>query len=412
MKVLFLNVFFPPQAVGGATFVCSDLADYYFEHPQHGVEPVVLTIDAFVRDGFPVMMDRSRGYPVYRVVSPLGDDELSNSKMTRFVHQLLAAESIDLVNVHAFQRFGLETLEAIDAAGVPFTITLHDGWWFRDHMFFLDSAEASKEAASNSPTHWQDVRRGSLTAPTRARSARLSSTIHLLHRAAKVVAVSETFAGVAESEGVHECHFIENGMLAVDTCDGPTASRKPSFAYLAGEARHKGFDIFREAIESLRGFGCEVWVLDDELPPGASRLELWGDVLVKRLARIPRDQVVHFLRGIDVLVAPSIAPESFGILAREALLAGCFVVTTGEGGLGELLSSNRVISVDKTSASLARQMLHLQFDWEHSVRAGSVDEGLTFAGRTVRDMAIDYLRMFEEVMLLRSSEEVSFCQDN
>ena len=43
----------------------------------------------------------------------------------------------------------------------------------------------------------------------------------------------------------------------------------------------------------------------------------------------------EFYSNTDVLIAPSIWPESFGMMSREAKLAGVWVVASNAGGLAE-----------------------------------------------------------------------------
>ena len=43
----------------------------------------------------------------------------------------------------------------------------------------------------------------------------------------------------------------------------------------------------------------------------------------------------QFYSNIDVLVAPSVWAESFGLITREAVLAGVWVVASNKGGLAE-----------------------------------------------------------------------------
>ncbi len=50
-----------------------------------------------------------------------------------------------------------------------------------------------------------------------------------------------------------------------------------------------------------------------------------------------RDDVPLLLRGYAVLAHPTPAPEPFGLVVAEAILAGCFVVSTAMGGVREIL---------------------------------------------------------------------------
>ena len=68
---------------------------------------------------------------------------------------------------------------------------------------------------------------------------------------------------------------------------------------------------------------------------GAARRETWGDTLVTFIPKLPADKMPQFYSNIDVLVAPSVWAESFGLITREAVLAGVWVVASNKGGLAE-----------------------------------------------------------------------------
>ena len=54
------------------------------------------------------------------------------------------------------------------------------------------------------------------------------------------------------------------------------------------------------------------------------------------------DEMHKFYASQDILVAPSIWPESFGLVTREALSAGLWVIASNSGALAEpLLKSER-----------------------------------------------------------------------
>jgi glycosyltransferase involved in cell wall biosynthesis len=56
---------------------------------------------------------------------------------------------------------------------------------------------------------------------------------------------------------------------------------------------------------------------------------------VRIAGRVPADQVHELYAETDVLLAPSIWPESFGLVTREALASGCWVVASDRGAMGE-----------------------------------------------------------------------------
>jgi glycosyltransferase involved in cell wall biosynthesis len=60
-----------------------------------------------------------------------------------------------------------------------------------------------------------------------------------------------------------------------------------------------------------------------------------ADVSVTFTGRLDHDALAPLLPGFDVLVAPSILPEAFGMVAAEAAAAGVLPVLPGHSGIGE-----------------------------------------------------------------------------
>jgi glycosyltransferase involved in cell wall biosynthesis len=64
--------------------------------------------------------------------------------------------------------------------------------------------------------------------------------------------------------------------------------------------------------------------------------------------KLPQAEVADLYRDIDVLIAPSVWPESYGLVVREAIKAGCWVVTSDRGALAQDIGPGcgHVVSVD------------------------------------------------------------------
>jgi glycosyltransferase involved in cell wall biosynthesis len=69
-----------------------------------------------------------------------------------------------------------------------------------------------------------------------------------------------------------------------------------------------------------------------------ARYEQWGENPVQIIQPFGMEQAAEFYSDIDVIVAPSMWPESFGLVSREALLMGKWVVASEAGGLAEDIS--------------------------------------------------------------------------
>jgi len=98
---------------------------------------------------------------------------------------------------------------------------------------------------------------------------------------------------------------------------------------------HKGAAVVREAMARLREKNIELTIVDYGLGKGETRRTMWGGMEVCFVGPRALDEMANFYASIDVLLAPSIWPESFGLVSREALSAGLWVIGTDVGALSE-----------------------------------------------------------------------------
>ncbi len=65
------------------------------------------------------------------------------------------------------------------------------------------------------------------------------------------------------------------------------------------------------------------------------REEVWGTTPVRIIGRVAQERICDLYADLDVLLAPSLWPESFGLVTREARTAGLWVVASDRGAIGE-----------------------------------------------------------------------------
>ena len=124
---------------------------------------------------------------------------------------------------------------------------------------------------------------------------------------------------------------------------------------------HKGVHVCLEAFASLAGVDAELHVW------GSCGDARYGDALEARAAGLPHVHVHgpfdeaergDILRGLDVLIVPSIGWESFGLAAREAWQQGVPVIASRRGALVELFQDGEdrggTLFAAGDAASLAR----------------------------------------------------------
>jgi glycosyltransferase involved in cell wall biosynthesis len=100
-------------------------------------------------------------------------------------------------------------------------------------------------------------------------------------------------------------------------------------------AMHKGYQVLRQAAMMLpEGLNLSFTVVDHHLQDSdSSYSSAWNHYSVEFIAPIAMSRMHDFYATHDVLVAPSIWPESFGLVTREALSAGLYVIASKIGAL-------------------------------------------------------------------------------
>ena len=89
--------------------------------------------------------------------------------------------------------------------------------------------------------------------------------------------------------------------------------------------------------------------------------------------RVPHASVIAALAAADVVVFPSVYPESFGIVNLEAMAAGVPVVSFAAGGASDYTTDGARRSfepndrtIDRRTRCFRNALLH---DWEYALHA-------------------------------------------
>jgi len=161
-------------------------------------------------------------------------------------------------------------------------------------------------------------------------------------------AVSKSAAVFASRFFPGEFHVIPNGVdIERFSPNGPRppGRRAPSILFVGSLEQRKGLDVLITAVALLR----------DRLDP-PPRLTIVGDGSLRRrilrdarraridltwLGTVAHDEIPNCYRAADVLVAPAIYGESFGIVLLEALASGIPVVASRIEGFAEVLEGCR-----------------------------------------------------------------------
>ena len=370
-KVLVMNVFFAHQSIGGATRVAQDYVESMLTDHQTNYEITVLCTEynnwqsdpanlqnlkeieqePFLsdlqninylnyQDQVQVDVSNWHGARVIRLsLPPKIWSNYQDPLVEAFCEDLFKNESFDLVQCHCCQLLTASPLVVARRHQIPYEIVMHDAWWMSYKQFLVSAAGRLINPAD--PLGHFDQQ----PSPAEAQQAlqRRTDLYQLLEHAQRRIAVSEAFKMICESAGIKNVDVQVNTVTEM----GLPAARKKSnslthinnykLCHIGGMSLHKGYQLLRQAVHNLpQSLPIQFTIVDHRLPSSKNNYEsTWNGYHINFIAPIPMDKMPKFYSEQDVLIAPSIWPESFGLVTREALSAGLWVIASDAGALAE-----------------------------------------------------------------------------
>ncbi|WP_459741941.1 glycosyltransferase [Pseudomonas sp. 3A(2025)] len=336
-KLALVNVFFPPQSIGGATRVVADNFSALRKHHADELDVCVFTADAEHRSAHQMTVYNHQDCRVYQVTT-LWREHMDwhprDPEMYRLFTEFLEVERPDVIHFHCIQRLTASIVEAAKDFGIPYIVTAHDAWWISDFQFLVDHND--KVYAEGHPDPYQLIE----LAPnmTLADSIeRRRDLKELLNSAEKRLTVSNAFANIYRANGIRDIEVTPNGISEYLPWSPKDTSHTENVVcgHIGSMSEHKGYHLLKDAVLESQPKNLEFLIVDHSKEEGYEHRSFWGKVPVKFIGRVDQDKIVDLYRQIDVLFAPSIWPESFGLVTREAVACGCWVVASSLGGIGE-----------------------------------------------------------------------------
>jgi glycosyltransferase involved in cell wall biosynthesis len=334
LRILVVNVFFPPQTLGGATRVVRDNLDHLLDHAADRFAIAVAATDLEGGSPYQTRIDAYRGVPVYRITGPSEmhmDWRPFNPQMRPPFEDLLDRFAPDLVHFHCVQRLTASVVEAVQARGIPYIVTAHDAWWISDYQFLTDMDGSVRSSSPDPLRDTPDPAQGPMASIARRR--RLRQT---LDAAVAICAVSETFAEVYRQAGFPRTIAIPNGVPRLaPVVRRPSGTGRVRLGHIGGRTLHKGATLIEAVLKASRFSHLALTMVDHTLSTHQVIEEIWGTTPVRIIGNVPQDRVGNLYAEMDVLLAPSLWPESFGLVTREAHASHLWVVASDRGAIGE-----------------------------------------------------------------------------
>ena len=345
-RLLLVNVYFHPQSIGGATRVMETQVRGLLEHHGDEYEVFVLTTQADHESERAYQVDQywyGEALITRLEIPPRDWATYDDARIEAFCTEFFRAYDFDLIHLHSVQMLTASVAMAALACKIPYVVTLHDGWWLSRYLFLVDEfgqlVDHTDPLSGGAPPP-----RGPTIAERLARAGTLQS---VLKRAEAVLAVSEKFAELYREAGVRRVQIHENlSESFTPLARQPRVDGHLVLGFIGGISRHKGYHLLREAVESGTFLEFSLLVVDHALRPGETYEAHWGQTPVRYIAKVEQSRVAELYAQMDVLIAPSIWPESYGLITREALQAGLWVIASDRGSIGDCIvegvNGNRV----------------------------------------------------------------------
>jgi len=360
-KLALVNVFFPPQSIGGATRVVADNFSALRKHYADELDVCVFTADVEHRTPHQLSVYQHQGARVYRATTLWRehmDWHPKDPEMYRLFNEFLELEQPDIIHFHCVQRLTASIVEAARDAGIPYLVTAHDAWWISDFQFLVDHKGEVYPDGHPDPYLPIELPPNISLADSIERRRNLKD---LLHSARKVLTVSNAFAEIYRKNGITEIEVIPNG-ISDDIAWAPkdtSYTDRVVCGHVGGMAEHKGYYLLKEAVLEAQPESLEFLVVDHSKEESYEYRTKWGRVPVTFIGRVSQEKIVDLYRKIDVLFAPSTWPESFGLVTREAAACRCWVVASAMGGIGEDVIEGKTGYVFDPTAEKLEELLAL-----------------------------------------------------
>ena len=404
-RLLVPHVFYGPQLLGGATRVVHDQLQALRREAGDRWEITVLCTDhsPWQQDAcaakepwtldapIPVQIHAWEGVRVVRLsLPPRPWREHHDLAVERLCRWWLGQEGFDLIHAHCLQVLSAAPLQVAHALGIPYAITLHDGWWLSPRQFLITASGAPVDPA-DPLSHYDNPAEQPPELLQRDRERR-QVLAEVLARATARWAVSGSFAALHQRAGVEGVNVMANRWQPMPVST-PPARREPHLplraCFVGGLSLHKGIAVLQAALRQaqLPAPGLELTLVDAALSAGEAYSLRWGSTPVSVVPGVPMQDMAGFYAQQDVLLAPSIWPESYGLVTREALSAGLWVVASHCGALAEPIrhGENGHVLPPGDAAALARVLEQLCREHPTPQPLLALELGDTSLGRELED---------------------------
>lgn len=365
MRILLTATAATDQRLDGITVFTRSLAEHLTARGQHAC---ALFVPDLHHHGKATLDDLTiDGQRVFRAALPephTPDEALDLPGCTDLFRKAVAEFRTDVIHFNAIELLSAGMVEAAAEQGIPTVLTLHDFYLVCPAARLLElggrpcpGPERGKRCGAclaatghltgryRGPWRWLarrwDVKvRRRYAGAFRRRFERLKTVVG---RVGAVVCPSQYLGDRIVGEGMlAACELIPNGS-DIEALPAREGGGPPALGMLAHHSQAKGTELLVEALRLVPGLAVRVSV------HGTGDAKYLRDV--RRLARddgrisfegpfAPSD-VPGILAGLDAVVVPSVFPETYSLVAHDAVAAGRPCIVPSDSGATESIADER-----------------------------------------------------------------------
>lgn len=353
--IVTANIYFGLNAFGGATIVAQELAS---EIKKRGYYSIAITHHK--SDIYGTGTVRSyvwNNIIVFSICSNYKEEDLNNKEIGYLVELLAKYLKPKLFHLHAVQGMGYTLMQKCKEYNIPYVLTLHDFLYVCPKLFMMDVNGKLCNQKFIDPS----ICESKCLLPSEYVMNRLMESREILENASAVLTVSETHK-------INMSNFIKNKILInkngidieIDKGIKNIDRKKVVFGYFGAREPVKGYFLLKEAFEELSKKSALKNIKLLMTAPEWSKNKIIDDfknidVEFEILDYQEHKNMISIYDSINVLLFPSLYPETFGLTVREAIARNCYIVTTlSAGAVNEAIRQEvNGISVNPTVQNLS-----------------------------------------------------------
>jgi glycosyltransferase involved in cell wall biosynthesis len=358
MNIAIVNEFFPPKITGGTEIFLEELAKY-LKFQGHKVVMITTDQNQGVNKKFKVYKIRSspfhfgHRYQFHGVTTPW---MFFNSCLRKKISEIYRNEKIDLLYINNMFHLSFTPIQT----EIPFILDVHDYWpiCFSKDLYYRNKEFCSEQTDPKCSYCLSKKARYPLFFSIPMFGLERYFRKKLLGSAKKTVCHSQFVSKILKNYD-YENEIIPYPYLGPN--EKPKIRKDGVFKilFVGRIEKRKGAHLLLDIAKNLR----------DKID---FRIDVIGEgPLKKTLDRKDLNIYVHgflgkerfgFFKEADCLLAPSLWPEPFGMVALEAMACDVPVITLNEsGGLADLVKENE-IGIVTNKGNIAESIIRLYRD--------------------------------------------------